>query len=125
MLRVVLYLVCIFFFLMIRRPPRSTLFPYTTLFQSQRKTASERKSGVRQTIANRHPHPGHTRKLKPNEHPGKPEGVITTDKDLGNMKEWRKERANDDEIAMRNLSIQNSPAVSQRETFISWSKAHP
>src|SRR2546430_10695351 len=26
-----------FFFLMIRRPPRSTLFPYTTLFRSQRK----------------------------------------------------------------------------------------
>src|SRR5207244_13313990 len=32
------YLLClfplIFFFLMIRRPPRSTLFPYTTLFRS-------------------------------------------------------------------------------------------
>src|SRR2546426_4476021 len=26
----------IFFFLMIRRPPRSTLFPYTTLFRSAR-----------------------------------------------------------------------------------------
>src|SRR5258708_22542986 len=26
--------VSIFFFLMIRRPPRSTLFPYTTLFRS-------------------------------------------------------------------------------------------
>src|SRR3712207_7700971 len=26
---------CLFFFLMIRRPPRSTLFPYTTLFRSQ------------------------------------------------------------------------------------------
>src|SRR3712207_8763208 len=26
--------VCYFFFLMIRRPPRSTLFPYTTLFRS-------------------------------------------------------------------------------------------
>src|SRR5256885_11042127 len=25
-----------FFFLMIRRPPRSTLFPYTTLFRSQK-----------------------------------------------------------------------------------------
>src|SRR5437773_12187157 len=25
------------FFLMIRRPPRSTLFPYTTLFRSQQK----------------------------------------------------------------------------------------
>src|SRR3989441_11390443 len=27
-------LVLFFFFLMIRRPPRSTLFPYTTLFRS-------------------------------------------------------------------------------------------
>src|SRR2546430_13213865 len=26
---------CFFFFLMIRRPPRSTLFPYTTLFRSE------------------------------------------------------------------------------------------
>src|SRR5580698_10808708 len=26
----------VFFFLMIRRPPRSTLFPYTTLFRSRR-----------------------------------------------------------------------------------------
>src|SRR2546422_10835277 len=26
-----------FFFLMIRRPPRSTLFPYTTLFRSWRR----------------------------------------------------------------------------------------
>src|SRR3712207_8002718 len=26
--------ICLFFFLMIRRPPRSTLFPYTTLFRS-------------------------------------------------------------------------------------------
>src|SRR5438477_2223315 len=29
-----LFLFFIFFFLMIRRPPRSTLFPYTTLFRS-------------------------------------------------------------------------------------------
>src|SRR2546430_6001441 len=28
-----------FFFLMIRRPPRSTLFPYTTLFRSRRRAA--------------------------------------------------------------------------------------
>src|SRR5258705_1751963 len=27
--------VALFFFLMIRRPPRSTLFPYTTLFRSK------------------------------------------------------------------------------------------
>src|SRR5260221_14125635 len=29
----------LFFFLMIRRPPRSTLFPYTTLFRSPLKRA--------------------------------------------------------------------------------------
>src|SRR2546421_5959411 len=30
-----------FFFLMIRRPPRSTLFPYTTLFRSDRDWSSD------------------------------------------------------------------------------------
>src|SRR5438309_5678737 len=30
-----------FFFLMIRRPPRSTLFPYTTLFRSARRTGKD------------------------------------------------------------------------------------
>src|SRR5688572_32141273 len=30
---------CFFFFLMIRRPPRSTLFPYTTLFRSLASTS--------------------------------------------------------------------------------------
>src|SRR2546422_3213490 len=34
-----------FFFLMIRRPPRSTLFPYTTLFRSRAsREASQRKA---------------------------------------------------------------------------------
>src|SRR2546426_5592216 len=31
-----------FFFLMIRRPPRSTLFPYTTLFRSEDLSAAAR-----------------------------------------------------------------------------------
>src|SRR3989475_12466873 len=30
-----------FFFLMIRRPPRSTLFPYTTLFRSPSRTMTD------------------------------------------------------------------------------------
>src|SRR2546425_8289495 len=34
MRRVYVFSLLIFFFLMIRRPPRSTLFPYTTLFRS-------------------------------------------------------------------------------------------
>src|SRR5256885_3931695 len=37
--------VLLFFFLMIRRPPRSTLFPYTTLFRSR---------GPRATSCHRH-----------------------------------------------------------------------
>src|SRR6266571_625584 len=31
------------FFLMIRRPPRSTLFPYTTLFRSRRRRDDQRE----------------------------------------------------------------------------------
>src|SRR5258707_3461173 len=33
-----------FFFLMIRRPPRSTLFPYTTLFRSTSMPSARRRS---------------------------------------------------------------------------------
>src|SRR2546422_2300374 len=35
----------LFFFLMIRRPPRSTLFPYTTLFRSQVAAREARQRG--------------------------------------------------------------------------------
>src|SRR5687768_17916830 len=35
----------IFFFLMIRRPPRSTLFPYTTLFRSHRDQGPDPRPG--------------------------------------------------------------------------------
>src|SRR2546429_6260459 len=41
---------------MIRRPPRSTLFPYTTLFRSRVATVIERLTGV-------HYHPGHVWKI--------------------------------------------------------------
>src|SRR5690242_21597112 len=34
-----------FFFLMLRRPPRSTLFPYTTLFRSHRPAAGRPRVG--------------------------------------------------------------------------------
>src|SRR2546422_9398467 len=37
----------LFFFLMIRRPPRSTLFPYTTLFRSRRAPVRDRQVGRR------------------------------------------------------------------------------
>src|SRR5215203_1461574 len=37
-------LVNFFFFLMIRRPPRSTLFPYTTLFRSRARVRAKPSS---------------------------------------------------------------------------------
>src|SRR6266404_6615931 len=38
----------LFFFLMIRRPPRSTLFPYTTLFRSgPRRCRARRRAAAR------------------------------------------------------------------------------
>src|SRR5260221_14522163 len=35
-----------FFFLMIRRPPRSTLFPYTTLFRSVQRLVKAQRRGL-------------------------------------------------------------------------------
>src|SRR2546426_6934852 len=40
------HLLLLFFFLMIRRPPRSTLFPYTTLFRSDRRAVRDVRAGV-------------------------------------------------------------------------------
>src|SRR5256886_13221709 len=39
------------FFLMIRRPPRSTLFPYTTLFRSLKRRETLGSTGIGQNIA--------------------------------------------------------------------------
>src|SRR3712207_7469373 len=51
---------CFVFFLMIRRPPRSTLFPYTTLFRSgvrQRRAVPVGAAAGRSALR-RAPHPG-------------------------------------------------------------------
>src|SRR2546430_5692987 len=39
-----------FFFLMIRRPPRSTLFPYTTLFRSIKETGTIVDARAQETL---------------------------------------------------------------------------
>src|SRR2546422_8288104 len=43
----------VFFFLMIRRPPRSTLFPYTTLFRSGERSALRGRGGPRPPLCPR------------------------------------------------------------------------
>src|SRR5690606_42148209 len=64
---VILLCVLYFFFLMIRRPPRSTLFPYTTLFRSAagrlalaRRTVDRvgaARAACRRAVRLRHPRP--------------------------------------------------------------------
>src|SRR5438105_8344183 len=47
----VYYIFIFLFFLMIRRPPRSTLFPYTTLFRSGIQSATSRQNTKDQVYA--------------------------------------------------------------------------
>src|SRR3989442_11725563 len=48
----------IFFFLMIRRPPRSTLFPYTTLFRSVIIAEKAEATGLRSEAPDARVHEG-------------------------------------------------------------------
>src|SRR5229473_8673867 len=58
----------LFFFLMIRRPPRSTLFPYTTLFRSRQVVAQSYRTA---TPARRQRHPALARPRNDGQrHPG-------------------------------------------------------
>src|SRR3712207_7902762 len=54
-----------FFFLMIRRPPRSTLFPYTTLFRSDEPATAV----IRVQLEGCHDHQ-HARDQRPHGHEG-------------------------------------------------------
>src|SRR3712207_8724775 len=59
-----------FFFLMIRRPPRSTLFPYTTLFRSRRRGATCPRPRRLRELRVRHPLDGHRHERRPGAEPG-------------------------------------------------------
>src|SRR5256885_11967487 len=59
---------CYFFFLMIRRPPRSTLFPYTTLFRSCARVDRRRSTTGEPHCANPHSRPvSHADRPRPEE----------------------------------------------------------
>src|SRR6266850_5458428 len=53
-----------FFFLMIRRPPRSTLFPYTTLFRSRRAPSPARPVHTRHRADSHRRSEEHTSELQ-------------------------------------------------------------
>src|SRR5256885_6919764 len=61
---VVAHIYLFFFFLMIRRPPRSTLFPYTTLFRSISSCPVLKSTGrhQNQNLLNTQPNPRRTRR---------------------------------------------------------------
>src|SRR2546422_5088881 len=72
----IVFLPSFFFFLMIRRPPRSTLFPYTTLFRSPFNLISTFTLALRRRGLG-----------SPREHP--PLGTIMTPKSSGDRKSTR------------------------------------
>src|SRR5215211_8491250 len=53
-----------FFFLMIRRPPRSTLFPYTTLFRSLQRPVHRARPEVGHVLVPRQRSEEHTSELQ-------------------------------------------------------------
>src|SRR2546427_8821158 len=59
----------LFFFLMIRRPPRSTLFPYTTLFRS-RWRGRHHEADPGRVGAHRRDHAAHRLHRLPDQYPG-------------------------------------------------------
>src|SRR3712207_9003041 len=62
----------VFFFLMIRRPPRSTLFPYTTLFRSHPLCGQQRE--VRAFARARRPPTDRSRRLPDDQSVDRPAG---------------------------------------------------
>src|SRR3712207_8189879 len=52
------YLTLLCFFVMIRRPPRSTLFPYTTLFRSATSVLPDMRAGIADLSADTRALPG-------------------------------------------------------------------
>src|SRR5205807_8763614 len=64
---ITIYIFLFFFFLMIRQPPRSTLFPYTTLFRSIPATspASRLRSEARDSVPAAPATPHRRRACKP------------------------------------------------------------
>src|SRR6476660_10282293 len=63
-----LFFLFVFFFLMIRRPPRSTLFPYTTLFRSGRPAAGPAAPGAGAELAAHPRSEEHTSELQSPDH---------------------------------------------------------
>src|SRR5205809_3543165 len=63
----------LFLFLILRRPPRSTLFPYTTLFRSEKERISDSLLVLRSSSAPRRRRRGHRLRLPS---PGEREGRV-------------------------------------------------
>src|SRR2546427_2737514 len=70
----------LFFFLMIRRPPRSTLFPYTTLFRSHLEAAARAHRDERGAIVGRRDGDGVIRRPGVDERPGGGGARLTLDR---------------------------------------------
>src|SRR3989442_13556544 len=108
-------LICFFFFLMIRRPPRSTLFPYTTLFRSQGAQARLRRRTIPLLGERARAGDGGDRRLR-EDHPGQevrrdPGGTHRREPRLGADHELAVARENEYTVEGGQLAIPAHPPM--------------
>src|SRR5215210_2528779 len=80
---------------------------------------------VQGAVDDAHPGPTDTRELEPYKETRHPVGVVATEENKGCMEQGRDKGAYDDEVAVRNLSLQDASAVGERKSIIHGSEAPP
>src|SRR3712207_6659620 len=98
-------MIAVFFFLMIRRPPRSTLFPYTTLFRSARR----RTTGAAASSAWRSDRRGRRRAARPRRPRGR--GGWSARSTRGSSGEWGERQAVGGDLDQRPVGDVGPPRV--------------
>src|SRR4051812_22542540 len=80
---------------------------------------------IKSTVDNGYPGPTNTCELKPYKETRRPVSVVATKQNKGCMDQGRNKGSDDDEVAVRNLSLQNAPAIGERKAIIDGSEAPP
>src|SRR3712207_9309819 len=99
---------------MIRRPPRSTLFPYTTLFRSLRRRGGHgvRERGIARPVVGDAAHP--SRQLLAGEEPGA--AVLRRDDELNGRRPVAVE--DDDRVVVERRSEEHTSELQSRQYIV-------
>src|SRR5918995_1718481 len=76
-------------------------------------------------VGDAHPGPTDARELEPHEETGYPVGVFAAEENEGCVEQGREKRSYDDEVTVRNLPLQDAPAVCERKPVVDGSETPP